>query len=109
MTAWTWWRRLKGGGSAPARDAIYWRTHVASGIRQGDWKLLLDGELNRKLLYNLASDKEESTDLAAAYPAVVEHLEETLERWDSELQVPRWPRLMDYHFFIDGVDFHVPI
>jgi len=97
-------------GADPApRDALYWRTHYASGIRQGDWKLLTDSELGRDLLYDLSTDKFERTDLDALQPVRVQQLTQALERWESELAPPLWPRLMDYRFVIDGIEFLVPI
>ena len=79
---------LASGTKSTPRDALYWRTHYASGIRQGDWKLLTDSELGRDLLYDLNADKFETTDLDTAQPAIVQQLNERLEQWESELAPP---------------------
>ena len=52
----------------------------------------------RRVLFDLAADKSETTDLAARRPAVVEELLRQLSQWESGLQNPMWPRVMDYHY-----------
>ena len=51
----------------------------------GDWKLHrlspANGEKIRFLLYNLANDPQEKTDLAKQYPEIVADLRGGLEKW----------------------------
>ena len=74
------------GGDAPARDFLYWPFPGYGGqeaVRAGDWKLVRQG-LNPAArngkprpawqLFDLANDPAETTDVAAAHPAVVERL-----------------------------------
>ncbi|MEX0725110.1 MAG: sulfatase-like hydrolase/transferase [Planctomycetaceae bacterium] len=55
---------------------LYWQYDRAIGtpkvaVRDGDWKLLADAELNSFELYNLAGDPSETNDVSAAEPEVV--------------------------------------
>jgi hypothetical protein len=67
---------LRQNGSL-ARDAIYWHYphyHTAgatphSAIRKGNYKLILPYESGRPLLYDLANDLGETSDMAGARPA----------------------------------------
>ena len=56
-------------GAAPERPrTLFWRNSAAGStqhaVRQGDWKLLLDGP--QEFLFNLSDDVGERNDLAAA-------------------------------------------
>lgn len=58
------------GASTPCHELFYYRERQLQALRAGDWKLhLTSGEL-----YNLRSDIGETTDVAAANPAVVSDL-----------------------------------
>ena len=80
------WETLVGkkGAVHPRKDLLYW--HGSKGfhaIRVGDWKLFLKGE-DAKLpnggtgpvLFNLAEDAHETTDLSAKYPQKVHQMQE---------------------------------
>ncbi|MHC4249179.1 MAG: sulfatase-like hydrolase/transferase [Planctomycetota bacterium] len=80
------WDTLTGtpGASHPRKDLLYW--HGMNGfqaIRVGDWKLFLDrrgaklpkqGGARGPVLFNLAADVEERTDLSARYPGKVREM-----------------------------------
>lgn len=76
---WEW----KGGESNP----YTWPT---LGVREGDWKLVVDVTHNKKELYNEATDWYEKTDLAKKYPEKVEELYKKLVEWKESL--PTKPR-----------------
>ena len=59
------------------------------GIRDGDWKLLMNDDGSRKELYNIPKDRAEQNNLAAEYPEVVEKLTAELKNWKRSL--PRKP------------------
>ncbi len=80
------------------KQPMYWQYDKALGgpkvaIRQGDWKLLADGDLKKFELYNLRTDWKESADLAAKEPARVQQMSESLRRLHREIQAegPKWP------------------
>jgi arylsulfatase A len=84
------WETLVGkkGAVHPREDLLYW--HGSKGfhaIRVGDWKLFVKGE-DAKLpnggtgpvLFNLAEDAHETTDLSAKYPQKVQQMQELAEK-----------------------------
>lgn len=60
-----------------------------ASVREGDWKLLAyrSGKLK---LYNIAKDKGETRDRAAAYPERVQKLKAKLIKWESEMEVEQY-------------------
>ena len=72
-------------------------------IRKGDWKLVKmsdDGhqqdpavlsDLSDAELYNLKDDIGETRNLAGARPEKVTELVGDWQRWNKDLQKPRWP------------------
>ncbi len=84
-------RAIDGASMAPLlrgkpirRDRpLYWRYDRALGgpkvaMRQGDWKILADGDLTQFELYNLRDDLGEATDLAATKPRRLKRMVEAL-------------------------------
>lgn len=88
---------LSGEKSGEVHAALYWRSMYAKALRRGRYKLLRDDRANRTVLFDLEADKNETTDLAASAPRVVEELLRELGTWESSLRNPAWPRVMDYH------------
>jgi arylsulfatase A-like enzyme len=81
-----------------AHKILYWRSGDAKAIRSGDWKLIISGKTHEQWLYNLVTDKSETTVLAQKYPAKVKELEIALQNWEKGLIKPLWPNLMHYEF-----------
>ena len=94
---------LSNDGVSEPMSTIYWERSGPDGlhfaVRKDSWKLLGHGE--KRLLFNLESDGEESMNLAADHPLLVEDLESSYWRWRrqstlvADLQVtgessPRW-------------------
>jgi arylsulfatase A-like enzyme len=82
---------LSGKDTTAPHPALYWRTGPNKAIRQGDWKLVLNELDNITALYNLANDKNETTNLALSHPEKVEALKKSLQAWEQTLEKPRWP------------------
>jgi len=82
---------VAGKEKAAPHEALYWRFGQPAAIRQGDWKLLRQGE-DAWQLYNLSEDVGEAKDLAAANPAKRKELEAAYEAWNRQLMAPRWGR-----------------
>lgn len=53
-------------------------------VREGDWKLLIEGDEPPRL-YDLAADPGESRDLAATEPARVAELRRAVAEWDASM------------------------
>ena len=79
---------LTGEASGPPHEALYWRMGEQSAIRQGEWKLVVEGAGPR--LFNLAEDIGESNDLAALMPDKVAELQALWEAWSAQMAPPRW-------------------
>ncbi len=75
-------------GRAPPRDrTLFWRvssdTRVQTAVRKGDWKLLIDGD--DLLLFHLATDIGERTDLAWQRPDLVAALLDLISDWEKDV------------------------
>jgi arylsulfatase A-like enzyme len=83
-----------------AHPFFYYNCENLQAIRMGDWKLHLPRELKQlpfwdknkafvdikhPVLYNLRTDREETTDLASANPEIVQEMSELAESMRSEL------------------------
>ncbi|HTX23290.1 MAG TPA: hypothetical protein VMD03_01430 [Steroidobacteraceae bacterium] len=92
-----------------------WRALPLFSIRQGDWKLWesVDDETGRygryKLLFNLKSDLNETTNLAGKYPQKVRELEALVHRWTKMMVDPKWPTRTPRTFQVCGTPFMLPI
>lgn len=82
-----------GTGSVTRPDnALFWQSGYYQAVRQGEWKLQVDGRQHKRWLANLSEDPTEQTNLADSEPAVVQRLTALLEQH----QVNRTPPLYDY-------------
>lgn len=60
---------LTGTGIQTRADApLFWNSGYYRAVRQGDWKLQINGKQGKVWLYNLATDPTEKRNLAAAEP-----------------------------------------
>jgi autotransporter-associated beta strand protein len=80
---------LSGANTQNPHDVLVWKTHGYWALRKGDWKI---GSLNGgpPTLYNLATDLEETTNLYAQNPAVVQDLQREITNWESKMDKQRW-------------------
>ena len=62
-------------------------------VRDGDWKLLCEYDGTKPLLYDLAQDQGETTDLAAREPAVVARLTAAVLAWHRSMPADNGPAL----------------
>ena len=75
-------------GKSPSRErTLFWRiaspTRQQWAVRQGDWKLLIDGD--DLLLFNLRADIGERRDLASQRPDLVRQLRRLLAEWERNV------------------------
>jgi arylsulfatase A-like enzyme len=75
-------------GGQPVPRTLYWRVNTAGlnqrAIRDGNWKLMLDG-LARLYLFDLVKDPGEHDDVAASNTAVVRKLRQLLVAWEKDV------------------------
>jgi arylsulfatase A-like enzyme len=76
------------GGERP--DVVYgWEHEGNRAVRQGQWKLVSRFPQNWEL-YDMASDRLETDDLASQMPARVEALAQLYEAWATRVGVRPW-------------------
>jgi autotransporter-associated beta strand protein len=80
---------LSGASTQNPHEAIVWKLHNLWALRKGDWKIgsPIGGPI---LLFNLANDPGETTNVYAQNPAVVDDLLREMTEWESEMDKNRW-------------------
>jgi arylsulfatase A-like enzyme len=83
-------------GAPTPHEAIFWEMNQQTAVRQGDWKLVLKGQLVEGApaaddvhLANLAEDMGERTNLAEELPEKTAELRELAEGWRAGIEA-RW-------------------
>jgi hypothetical protein len=89
---------VNGNNSNIPHEALFWRSDYNKAIRIGEWKLIVHEKMNEKLLFNMASDKIESKNVAAQFPAIIKSLEDKLYLWEKQMAKPLWPHLIHYNY-----------
>lgn len=77
------------GRRRAAHDALFWEHQGNRAARAGDWKLVAETGQAWEL-YNLAEDRTETRNLAAAEPARVKEMTARYEAWMKRCQVEPW-------------------
>jgi arylsulfatase A-like enzyme len=74
-------------GARRTERTLFWRVTGAArrqrAVRQGDWKLLLDGGV--PMLYNLANDIGERNDLTNQHSDIVKRLLPLITKWEEDV------------------------
>jgi len=81
---------IEGGAFVRARPLV-WEHEGNRAIRVADWKLVAKGPKAAWELYDLASDRTESTDLAMRHPERVREMAAQWDAWATRSQVLPWP------------------
>ncbi|WP_426168382.1 sulfatase-like hydrolase/transferase [Sandarakinorhabdus sp. DWP1-3-1] len=92
---------VEGKASGAPHQALFWRSGRYRVVRDGNWKLQSLDLPRQDLLYDLAADPTERTDVAAAHPAVVSALQARLKAHDAQQQPPAWQSLIRSPIAID--------
>jgi arylsulfatase A-like enzyme len=74
------------GRAAPVERTLFWRAHAARqqrAVRSGNWKLVID--LNRPMLFDLATDIGERENVIARHTDVARRLHDQLLAWEREV------------------------
>lgn len=73
-------------------DTLFWRYGPQWAVRHGDFKLVVSkGGSGSPELYDLATDKEETKDLAKDQPEKVKELQALYDKWNAEQAEPSAP------------------
>jgi len=71
---------LKGEADGDPHKALFWKTHNAGAVREGDMKFVIE-PWGKKRLFDLSEDLGETRDLLAEKPAVVKRLHQAWIDW----------------------------
>ena len=75
-------------GARPVSRTLFWRVATAGlnqrAVRDGDWKLLIDGTA-RVMLFDVSKDLGERSDVVTANAAVVKRLHDKLLAWEKDV------------------------
>lgn len=74
-------------GKPLEREAIYWEHEGNRAVRMGDFKLVAKGEKGKWELYNIATDRSEQNNLAAAQPKLVHQLADMWQAYAERANV----------------------
>ena len=98
-------KTFTGNAKSPRQQFVYYTAKGRlTGIRKGNWKLLIDPLLRqesdrkpesqvKEMLFNLSEDLSESNNLAASHPDKVEELKRLMTKLDQEISTnsrPAW-------------------
>ena len=82
-------------------QVMFWRSGQYQVVRDGDWKLQVNGARNKIWLFDLATDPTEQVDLSTKEPARVKAMQALLAAQNAETMKPIWPSLLQGPVFVD--------
>ncbi len=89
------------GGVERPDDAIFWSSGYYRVVRQGDWKLQVNGRQEQTWLFDLAADPTEQTNLADARPDKVADLQALLDAHYADARPPLYAHTIESPIAID--------
>ncbi len=81
------------GTELPAERPIFWERAGNRAVRRGQWKIVSIFPQNKWQLFNLETDRGETTDLAAKHPDIVADLNAEYEAWAKRTDVEPYEKL----------------
>jgi len=82
-------------------DALFWQAGHYRVVRAGNWKLQVNGRLNKSWLFDLGTDPTEQVNLAAARPDKLAELQALLQAHHRGRTPPLYPSVTDTPVMID--------
>jgi uncharacterized sulfatase len=82
-------------------DAIFWQTGYYRVVRAGNWKLQVNGRLNKKWLFDLAKDPTERNNLVETRPDKLKELSAILDAHHANRTPPLYEPAADSPVMID--------
>jgi len=80
---------LTGQATGRPHDRLFWRRKQNHAVRLGDWKLVVYKDAP-PMLFDLANDREETRDVAAQHPELMDELSAHYANWEREMVPPLW-------------------
>ena len=92
----------RGDGSIDRPDnALFWQSGHARVVRAGDWKLQVNGRLEKSWLFDLANDPTEQRNLAEERPDKLAELQALLDAHHTDRTPPLYASVTDSPVMID--------
>lgn len=91
-------------GARSPHASFYFRFRRHAALRQGDWKIVRTKPDEPWMLFNLADDIGESSDLAQQLPNRRDALAKRFEQWEAEIADDRSRRVSEFETPVDGSD-----
>ena len=79
---------LKGGVVGPREEMICWALMGSRAVRDGSWKLVWGASDRTWELYDLSTDRSETTNLASEHPQRVAAMSAVWNQWSVQMEVP---------------------
>lgn len=79
---------LLGRAPNPRPQPLFWELYGNRAVRGGEWKLVWGASDRQWELYNLATDRSETSNLARSQPQRVAALAKAWERWAEQTEAP---------------------
>jgi autotransporter-associated beta strand protein len=93
---------LSGTTTEQPHEKLFFRNGAQWGVRKGDWKLGNPGGSTGMVLFNVAADSGETTNLAAENPEIVAELIRDMTDWEAVVAKPKWG-----HSFVSPYDHFI--
>lgn len=82
-------------------NALFWQSGHAKVVRAGDWKLQVNGRLEKNWLFDLAKDPTEQVNLAEKNPEKLAELQALLDAHHKDRKPPLYPSVSDMPIMVD--------
>jgi len=89
------------GGISRPNDAIFWQSGYYQVVRAGDWKLQVNGRLDKQWLFDLAKDPTEQINLVEERPDKLAELQSILADHHANRTPPLYQSATDSPIMID--------
>lgn len=98
---------LTGSRAQLGARTLFWQQYPLSAAVSGTKKILMDGESNRPMLYDLERDPSEQTNLASGDIYTASELETQLDLWRQNNAYPLWDGGKSYPVTICGTEEYI--
>lgn len=80
------------GQQSNAHEALFWEHEGSKAVRKGNWKAVAENNQPWEL-YNLATDRTETKNVAKSEPKLLESLIELHQQWSKKVGVEDWNKI----------------
>ncbi|MCC9066104.1 arylsulfatase [Flavobacterium piscisymbiosum] len=80
------------GQQSDAHEALFWEHEGSKAVRKGQWKAVAENNQPWEL-YNLATDRTETKNVAKSEPKLLQNLIELHQQWSAKVGVQDWNKI----------------